>query len=730
MHQVGVVSTDEPGWMRSELDVSHPPRPLTGYLVGVDIGGTFTDCAVVLPDGRVFTGKAPSTPPDLSGGFFDALADAADSMSLGLADLLANTDRLAHGTTTGLNALLTKSGARVALVTTAGHADAIRIMNDQGRVLGSSMAEMLDWSISSVPDPILPRELVVEVHERINSQGEVVAPLRDDEVSRVAAAVADCDVEAVAVSCLWSFSNRDHERRIRDALLSALPGMHVSCSSEVAPRIGIYPRTVATVMNAQLVPLMTHYVARIAERARGLGFDKEVFFVRDDGGLVPAGEAARFPVSTLRSGPVAGVVGTAVVGEQFEQPRIIVADMGGTTFDVSVIRDGQPGRYDESVLQRQLVHLRAVDVESVGAGGGSIAWVDDRTGVLRVGPRSAGARPGPICYGQGGTEVTVTDADLVLGILNPDRALAGNLKLDRDAAFEGLARLGERLGLDAVQCAAGVVEVVDSLMEDLVRRVTVQRGQDPRDFNLWVYGGASGAHAGLFSRQLGVERIVLPLGGTASVWSALGCTLLGLRREFATSVYVQPPWDLALVKNVLERLTEDAHAFADAIGIERVELPAYARGQPALWTPGPRSGGPDGRWCRLGRLGRGAPRNLRASVRRSLWRRDWLFRRRRDAHWAARHPRVERRLRLAGAVDRSVVDGRGVGRDPPGLLGRARNLDRHADPLGRLARRQRACRWTSDRRVSAHDSGGTSRSTAGRRPTGQRGARNMRRNLW
>ncbi len=569
MHQVGVVSTDEPGWMRSELDASHPPRPLTGYLVGVDIGGTFTDCAVVLPDGRVFTGKAPSTPPDLSGGFFDALADAADSMSLGLADLLANTDRLAHGTTTGLNALLTKSGARVALVTTAGHADAIRIMNDQGRVLGSSMAEMLDWSISSVPDPILPRELVVEVHERINSQGEVVAPLRDDEVSRVAAAVADCDVEAVAVSCLWSFSNRDHERRIRDALLSALPGMHVSCSSEVAPRIGIYPRTVATVMNAQLVPLMTHYVARIAERARGLGFDKEVFFVRDDGGLVPAGEAARFPVSTLRSGPVAGVVGTAVVGEQFEQPRIIVADMGGTTFDVSVIRDGQPGRYDESVLQRQLVHLRAVDVESVGAGGGSIAWVDDRTGVLRVGPRSAGARPGPICYGQGGTEVTVTDADLVLGILNPDRALAGNLKLDRDAAFEGLARLGERLGLDAVQCAAGVVEVVDSLMEDLVRRVTVQRGQDPRDFNLWVYGGASGAHAGLFSRQLGVERIVLPLGGTASVWSALGCTLLGLRREFATSVYVQPPWDLALVKNVLERLTEDAHAFADAIGIER-----------------------------------------------------------------------------------------------------------------------------------------------------------------
>jgi N-methylhydantoinase A len=539
--------------------VGSPERP---YSIGVDIGGTFTDCAVLDDAGAVVTGKAPTTPSDFSVGFFDAISACAGVMDLSLPALLAHASRLAHGTTTGLNALLDGRGAKVLLVTTAGHADAIRIMNSRGRALGASMAELLDWSISSQPDPILPKEQVLEVHERVDCLGNVVVEMTESEISKVVAAVRERQVQAVAVSLLWSFANRVHEDVLRRRLVSACPDVSVSCSYEVAPRLGHYPRTVTTIMNASLTPLMSDYAERITARARQLGFASEVLFVQNDGGLLPSGEAARFPVSTLRSGPVAGVVGTALVGSLQGEADIVTADMGGTTFDVSVIHGGHPGRSNETVIRRQMLHLRSVDVESIGAGGGSIAWVDERTGLLRVGPHSAGAVPGPICYGRGGTAVTVTDADLALGVLNPDRPFAGGSRLNREAAVEALGRLGQRLGLDPISCAAGIVEIVDSLMEDLVRRVTVQRGYDPRDFSLWIYGGAAGAHAGLFSRQLHVRRIVLPLGDTASVWSALGATLLQRRREFQKSVYMPPPWNLRQIGSELQQLETDAESYA------------------------------------------------------------------------------------------------------------------------------------------------------------------------
>jgi N-methylhydantoinase A len=532
------------------------------YQVGVDIGGTFTDCAILTNDGYVVTGKAPTTPGDLSEGFFNSIANAAMELGLPASTLMARTQRISHGTTTGLNALVTNNGADVVLVTTAGHGEAIRIMNGKGRIFGASIAEMLDWSISSQPTPILPPERVIEVAERIDCLGEVVIPLSDQEIDRIITQIADSGAEAVAISLLWSFANRSHEVKLRERLRARHPELHISCSFEVAPRIGVYPRTVATVVNAMLTPLMMDYVKRIVDRVAAEGFKGEVFFVQNEGGLIPAEAAAAFPASTLKSGPVAGLVGAAMAGRQMGDPNIVVADMGGTTFDIGVIEQYEPARTDESILRRQELQLRSVDVISVGAGGGSIAWIDARTGALRVGPRSAGARPGPICYGKGGTEVTVTDADLVLGILNPDRELPGGLRLDYDAAYAGLEKLGKSIGLDAVRCAAGVVEVVDSLMEDLVRQTTVQRGLDPRDFSLWVYGGASGAHAGLFSRSLRVKRIVLPLGNTASVWSALGCTLLEQRREFYTSVYILQPWDLTLIRQEIEKLEADAARYA------------------------------------------------------------------------------------------------------------------------------------------------------------------------
>jgi len=540
---------------------------ISRYICGVDIGGTFTDSVILSEGGGAIVGKSPTTPDDLSRGFFDSILDAVRRLDIPLDDFFSRLDRIAHGTTTGLNALITDSGAEALLITTAGHADAIRIMNNRGRVQGASLQEMLDWSISSNPDPIVPAERVIEINERIDSMGEIVAALPESEIERVLDEIAVRKPQSVAICLLWSFANSTHEERLRSRLAERFPDLAVSCSFEVASRIGAYPRMATTVMNAMLAPLMSAYVQQIGRRASDAGYRGDIFFVQNEGGLVPASEAAAFPILTLKSGPVAGVVGAGLAGRQFEDPNVIVADMGGTTLDVGVIQDGAPSRSDESIVRRQQVHLRAVDVESIGAGGGSVAWIDERTNALRVGPRSAGARPGPICYGHGGTEVTVTDADLVLGILDEHRPLAGGLRLDRKAAEEGLARLGARLGLDAVRCAAGVVEVVDSLMEDLIRRTTVQRGLDPRDFSLWVYGGASGAHAGLFSRDLNVKRVVLPLGNTASVWSALGCCLLDQRREFSTSIYLPPPWDLDFLAQQVGELKARAERYAAQIGL-------------------------------------------------------------------------------------------------------------------------------------------------------------------
>jgi N-methylhydantoinase A len=549
-------------------DLPGSPASDQSFAVGVDIGGTFTDAVVIDAEGAIVTGKAPTTPAELAGGFFDAVEDAGRQIGLDLKTLLAGTNVLNHGTTTGINALVTGATAKVALVTTAGHEDAIRIMNERGRALGASLQEILDWSITSRPDPIIPRQQVVEIHERVDSLGDVVVPLSEGELERVADEVAAIGAEAVALCLMWSFSNNAHELELKRYLSDRLPGLPISCSHEVAPRIGLYPRAVTTIMNASLAPLMTEYVENIATRASELGFSGEVMFVQNDGGLVPASETIRFPIITMRSGPVAGVVGTAVVSEWFGDPDVLVADMGGTTLDVGVISGGKAHHRDEDVVERHLIHSRVVDVESIGAGGGSIAWADPQTGALRVGPQSAGATPGPICYGRGGTEVTVTDADLVLGVLNPDRPLSGGVKLDYGAALEGLRLLGEKVGLDPIECAAGVVEVVDSHMEDLVRRVTVQRNQDPRDLSLWAYGGASGAHAGLFSRELHVKRVVFPLGDTASVWSALGCTLLRQRREFQTSVFLGQPWDLEQISHWLELLDERAAEYARKGAIE------------------------------------------------------------------------------------------------------------------------------------------------------------------
>jgi N-methylhydantoinase A len=542
-----------------------------GYTIGVDIGGTFTDCVVLAESGEVSTGKVSTTPNDLSDGFFASIGRVASQLGLTESELITQSRRLVHGTTAGINALVTGRVAPTVLLTSKGHADAIRIMNNGGRGVGASLEELLDFSRSSKPDALLEPDRVIEITQRMDCDGDVVVDLSEREVLEAAAKISSLDIGAVAISFLWSIKNSSHEERVHQIIAERCPGVFVSCGHEVASRIGEYSRTVSTIINAQLGPLMSAYIDQIVKRAKENGFPGKVDFGHCVGGVIDTDTAKRLPILTLQSGPVGGVVGAAKAGRLFGINNTIVTDMGGTTFDVSLVSDGELQYTDETVLRRQIAYLRKVDVESVGAGGGSIAWIDDASGTLRVGPQSAGALPGPICYGRGGTEVTVTDADLVLGVLNPDRPLAGGLRLDKEGARKAIRSLGVRLGLDEMECASGIVEIVDSRMEDLIRSRTIQRGYDPRSFAVWALGGASGAHAGLFTRGLGVERVVFPLNDVAAVWSACGLALLDHQRVFSTSVYYKSPFAPEKIAEDLQTLEAGARRYAQTHGLPDAE---------------------------------------------------------------------------------------------------------------------------------------------------------------
>jgi N-methylhydantoinase A len=541
---------------------------VSGYRVSVDIGGTFTDCTVVAGDGTVTIGKSPSTPPEFGAGFINSVAAAAEAMGISLGDLLAQTERLSHGTTVGINAVVSRTGSRVGLISTVGHGDSLRILNNTGRTNGQPVERILDYAASSLPERFVRREDVVEVTERIDAFGEIVVPLDRDGVIRAAESLLDQGVETLAISYLWSHVNPVHEEATRELLDARFPDVYASYGVELAQRIGEYPRTATAVLNSYIGPLMRDYVTTLLRELGANGYTHRLLFAQCDGGLIDAEDVIGRPVMTLESGPVGGVVACVKAGEEREEANIIAADMGGTTFDVSVISDSQLPIRDGVVVEQHDLYLRMADVESVGAGGGSLAWVDPQSGALRVGPQSAGADPGPVCYGRGGTVPTVTDADLVLGLLNPDNFLGGRMVLDVEAARAAIGALGERLGLGLLECAAGVQEVADSLMEDKIRSMTVARGHDPRDFVLYAFGGGGAVHAGLFARGLGIRRVVVPVGDLASVWSAYGIGLEGYGRTYELPAYMRAPFAPATIAEGFERLDELAREDAARSGVE------------------------------------------------------------------------------------------------------------------------------------------------------------------
>jgi N-methylhydantoinase A len=538
--------------------MAHPPLGL-----GIDVGGTFVDCAVVRGDELVASGKAPTSAADPVQGVLDAVGSAAATLGLTGRSLLAAADRLVHGTTLGLNALLTRSGATVGLLATRGHEDVLLIGRVHQKVAGLGPEELIRVSELEKPEPIVPRRRTHGIHERVDATGAVVVRLDEDGVAEAVERLVRDGCEALAISFLWSFRNPAHERRAAAVARSVRRGLPVCLSSEVAPLLGEYERTAATVVNAYLIGTESRYLDRLSARLEAHGFAGRLGMLLSSGAVAELSDVRRRPVETLRSGPVGGAIAAARLGRDVGATDVLATDVGGTSFDVSLIHDGRPAQSHVTLAGRLHLAVSSVEVLSIGAGGGSIAWLDEDRGV-HVGPQSAGADPGPACYGRGGEDATVTDADLVLGRLNPAAVLGGQIRLEPSAAEEAVGRLGQRLGLDAVAMASGIIRVADAHMADLVRRITVERGHDPRTMLLVAYGGAAGLHAAAYGFDAGVREIVVPIG--ASVYSSLGLAGAVRGRLYQTPGPALAPLDSAAVRRVFRAM--ERRARTDLVGVD------------------------------------------------------------------------------------------------------------------------------------------------------------------
>ena len=480
--------------------------------LGVDVGGTFTDL-VALSEGRLVTAKVPSTPRDQSEGVMNAIETSDVQPEAVLA--------LAHGMTVATNALLERRGAKTALVTTEGFRDVLEIARQNRPALYDLTHDR--------PPPLVPRGLRFMVRERMGPDGEI-SPLDEGSLEKVVAAVEEAKVEAVAVCLLFAFMHPEHERRVGEVLREALPDLHVSLSSEVLPEFREYERFSTTAADAYLSPRLAAYFSNLAGKAGEAGVPGPLI-MQSSGGVVPVDDAISDAAGCVLSGPAGGVVGAAYVGSLGGYDDLLTFDMGGTSTDVAPIIEGEAQTTTETVVAGVPIKLPMVDVHTVSAGGGSIAWADPG-GALRVGPHSAGAEPGPAGYGKGGEEPTVTDANLFLGYLADGVELGGEVVLRRELSEKALGSLGEKLDLDAEETALGILRVADAEMVRALRVISVERGLDPRDFALLAFGGAGGMHACSLAEELDIATVLVPRAG--GVLSALGLAISDLRRDYVS----------------------------------------------------------------------------------------------------------------------------------------------------------------------------------------------------
>ena len=529
--------------------------------IGTDVGGTFTDLWVSDAAGEIRVFKSPTT-PDVKTGVIDVIKIAAAERGMSFEAFCADIVRFGHGTTVGLNALLTDRAARTAVLTTQGFGDTLEIGRMRRQTSGQSEVELTDFALRNRNAPIVPRRLVFEIDERSDSKGNIIKALDRTQARATLAGLAQANVEAVAICLLWSTANPTHELALREIIAEVLPNAFVCLSHELSPLVGEYGRMSTTAANAALGPIAGRYLQALEQTLREAGMRVPLLMMTNAGGVLPTVAIGDRPAFALFSGPAAGVVGSAVMGHKLGLSNVLTSDIGGTSFDVGIIAGGKPILRREVSVGGADIRVPSIDVESIGAGGGSIAVV--HFGQLTVGPMSAGATPGPVCYGRGGLQPTVTDADLLLGILDADNFIGGRMRLDADAAARAMReKIAEPLGIGTIEAAWGVREVIDSKMADLLRRMTIQRGYDPREFTLFANGGAGPSHAWAFARELGLPGFVVPAAATAQ--SAYGCgnADLGVTKECAAYLRVGPGArpDARAVEAIdatLRRLAEEA----------------------------------------------------------------------------------------------------------------------------------------------------------------------------
>jgi N-methylhydantoinase A len=432
---------------------------------------------------------------------------------------------------------------------------------------GRDIRKVVHFPETSKPTPIVPKRLIRGVSERVDCFGEVVVELNELETEQAIRDLVGQGVQAIAICFLWSFRNPRHELRVRELVKSIAKDVFVTCSVDIAPKWGEYERVTATALNAYLGPVMTGYLNRLDRTLIDLGYAHGLQIAQCGGGTVPVERAGEAPLLTLDSGPVSGVTASMFLGAAMGERNIITTDMGGTSFDVSIIYDGKPAYSFISNTGQYEYFLPKVDLQAIGAGGGSLARAHAETRTMTVGPDSAGAFPGPVCYSRGGTVPTVTDAQLVLGYLDPDNFAGGKMKLDKESATKAVAELGAKIGMTAMECAAGICRIVELQMADVIRKVTVEKGFDPRDFVLFAFGGAGPAHAGVFAQELGVRKIIIPQRKAASTWCAFGAAAADVLHIFERTEIMPTPVAAARINRTLEQLEKQAKDMMASEGI-------------------------------------------------------------------------------------------------------------------------------------------------------------------
>jgi N-methylhydantoinase A len=487
------------------------------YRIGIDVGGTFTDLVAVDEKGGVTIAKAASTPGDQSVGVMEGLSRLADTLSLDTAAMLAATQMIVHGTTVATNALIEYKGAKVGLLTTEGHRDIVEMREG----LKDDRYDLRQ----PPPVQLVPRDYRFGVRERVRSDGRIETALDVASLENGIAVLARAGVEAVAICYLHSWRDDGHERATVKAVRAAMPDIYVCRSSEVLPQIKEYDRVSTTVVNAYVGPALERYLTRLGVRLKECGFSGPVLVIQSHGGVSTIADAIRLAAGSVLSGPAGGVAGSRYAARLVAHANLIPFDMGGTSTDISLIVNGDAAITSDRRLAGQRIALQSLDIASIGAGGGSIAWVDAGS-VLHVGPESAGATPGPACYGRGGAEATVTDANLVLGFLDPDSFLGGRSRLDRSAAEAVVDTIARKLGIERMAAAEGIHRVINTRMAEGIRLVSVRRGVDPRHFAILSFGGAAGLHVTDVARQLDLRRVIVPrLAAVLSAWGMLACDL-------------------------------------------------------------------------------------------------------------------------------------------------------------------------------------------------------------